>query len=157
MGNHNATCNVSVYPAAVAWSTPYAPRTAIPGTSKVPIYPGADGIVVARFTMPFININAKKDTLKLKACMTNQYLPVSRSQMMTDVKKTISTLNGERNEASPSKNLFMMPMIFVCIRFGVMRSMTLSPVFAVTCGYIAASKKIASAPRNTPVPITATC
>ena len=99
--------------------------------------------------MPFININAKNETWKLKACITNQYLPVSNSQMMTEVKKTINTLKGERSEASPSKNLFMMSMIFSRRRWGMMRSITHVPILAVVCGNIAASRKTPSAPRNT--------
>jgi len=69
------------------------------------MYPGADGIVVARFHIPFININAKNETLKLKACITSQYLLVSSSQMTRDVRKTIRIVNGDRREASPSRNL----------------------------------------------------
>ena len=61
-------------------------------------------MVVARLTIPFINIKIKKSTSNGKACITNQYFPVSKSQITTDVIKTIRALAGERKEARPSKN-----------------------------------------------------
>ena len=53
--------------------------------------------------MPFISISAKKLTLKSKACITNQYLAVSSSQIITEVKKTIKMLDGraQRRPARP--------------------------------------------------------
>src|SRR5687768_17314277 len=122
----------------------------MPGASKVPIYPGAEGMVVARLTIPFISINAKNETLKSKACITNQYLPVSSNQMMTDVKKTINTLKGERREASPSRNLFMRLMMRSCNLVGVKWVMNHKPNLAMMLGNMAATIKTNSAPRNIP-------
>ncbi len=80
----------------------------MPGPSKVPTWPGGPGRVVARLTTPFISIRPKNPPeywLKSKACMTNQYLPVSNSQMTIDVMKTIRMLAGERSDSRPCQKL----------------------------------------------------
>ncbi len=51
-----------------------------------------------RLAIPFISISAKKETVKGKACIRNQYLPVSKSQIRIDVNRIISTSRGERRE-----------------------------------------------------------
>ena len=68
--------------------------------------------MVARLTIPFISIRVKKLTWNGKACITNQYLPVSSSQITTEVTKTISTPRGERSDASPPRKRSESPRIF---------------------------------------------
>src|SRR3989304_8459288 len=60
-------------------------------------------MVVAKLTTPFISIRAKKSILKSKACITNQYLPVSSSQITSEVRKTIRASWGERRDSRPPK------------------------------------------------------
>jgi len=50
-------------------------------------------------TTPFIIINAKKLTSKLKACITNQYLPVSSSRTQRS-NEDHQEFDGERNDSS---------------------------------------------------------
>ena len=112
--------------------------------------------MVARLTMPFISISAKKLTLKSKACITNQYFAVSSSQISTEVKNTIRMLHGERREASPSRNLCMMPLVCSRKRAGTSRSMNHCPMADVRAGNMAASRKTTSAPMKASEPHSAT-
>jgi len=113
-------------------------------------------MVVARLTSPLTNIKAKKDTRNSKACMTNQYFPVSSNQITTDVKKTIKTLPGERREARPSRNLFINSTICLWKRWGSNFSINHRPIFAVICGSMAEIRKTIKAPKKIIVPQIAT-
>src|SRR4030067_2984477 len=71
-------------------------------------------MVVARLTMPFISIRVKKLTWKGKACITNQYLPVSSSQITTEERKTISASRGELKDSNPDRKRNATPSTFSC-------------------------------------------
>src|SRR4030042_7137154 len=102
-------------------------------------------MVVARLTTPFINIKAKKLTEKLKACMTNQYLTVSSSQIRTEVKKTINTSKGERSDSSPSRKRRLIPRVFSRMWPGTKRSTSQGTNRSVGGGTMGGKRKQASA------------
>ncbi len=76
--------------------------------------------------------------------------------MITEVKKTIRTLNGERSDSRPSRKRCMIPEDCSRRRVGRNRSMNHCPIRAVTLGNIAASRNTSKAPRKATLPHKAT-
>ena len=112
-------------------------------------------MVVDRFTIPFISISAKKVTWKGKACMTNQYLPVSSSQITTEVTKTMATSAGERSEARPPRKRSVKERACGRKRSGANRSLNQPAKRAAWAGKAAMTRKATTAPMNAAAPHSA--
>ncbi len=121
------------------------------------MYPGADGMVVARLTRPFISMSAKNETSNGKACITNQYLPVSNSQITTEVTKIIKIFHGERSAMSPERNLLVKPFNASRHLTGTTVSIRRFAIRSVTAGNMAAARKTSRAPKKSALPQMASC